>query len=233
MALDVGRVQALCFDVDGTLSDTDDIFVEIVAASLKPWKALWPRFDPRRAARRLVMLAEAPGNALLGLPDWVGLDRQMMALINFGARVLPPRQRHFRVVPGVPEMLSRLAERYPLAVVSTRDDRSTRAFLDQSGLTPFFTAIVTALTAEHTKPYPDPILFAAERMGVPPEACLMIGDTTVDIRAGVAAGAQTVGVLCGFGEERELRRRGADLILESTPQVAEVLLGEGSVASDQ
>jgi phosphoglycolate phosphatase-like HAD superfamily hydrolase len=208
MALDVSRVRALCFDVDGTLSDTDDMFVEIIAASLGPWKALWPRFDPRRAARRLVMLAEAPGNALLGLPDWVGLDKQMMALINFGVRVLPPRQRHFRIVPGVQEMLSRLGARYPLSVVSTRDDRSTRSFLDQYGLTPLFTAIVTALTAEHTKPYPDPIFFAAERMGVPPEACLMIGDTTVDIRAGAAAGAQTVGVLCGFGEERELRRRG-------------------------
>jgi len=227
MALDVGRVRALCFDVDGTLSDTDDIFVEIIAASLTPWRALWPRFEPRRAARRLVMLAEAPGNALLGLPDWLGLDRQMTALINFGVRALPPRQHHFRIVPGVQEMLSRLAGRYPLSVVSTRDERSTRYFLDQYGLSPFFTAIVTALTAEHTKPYPDPILFAAARMGVPPEACLMIGDTTVDIRAGKAAGAQTVGVLCGFGEERELRRRGADLVLRSTPQVAEVLLGDG------
>jgi len=84
---------------------------------------------------------------------------------------------------------------------------------------------VTALTAEHTKPFPDPILYAAHRMGVSPEACLMIGDTNVDIRAGKAAGAQTVGVLCGFGEERELRRRGADLILEFTAQVAHVLLG--------
>lgn len=228
MALDVRRIRGLCFDVDGTLSDTDDIFVDIIAASLSPWKAISPRFDTRRTARRLVMLAEAPGNALLGLPDSLGLDRQMTALIDFSVHLLPPRQHHFRMVPGVPEMLARLRERYPLSVVSARDERSTRYFLDHYGLSPFFTVIVTALTAKHTKPYPDPIYFAAERMGVPAEACLMIGDTTVDIRAGVAAGAQTVGVLCGFGEERELRRRGADLILKSTPQVAEVLLGETS-----
>jgi phosphoglycolate phosphatase-like HAD superfamily hydrolase len=227
MSLDVARIRALCFDVDGTLSDTDDIFVEIIAASLAPWRAFWPRLDTHRAARRLVMLAEAPGNALLSLPDWMGLDKQMTALINFGVHVLPPKQHHFRLVPGVQEMLSQLAKCYPLSVVSTRDDRSTRYFLDHYGLSPFFTAIITALTAEHTKPYPDPILLAAERMGVPPEACLMVGDTTVDIRAGKAAGAQTVGVLCGFGVERELRRRGADLILKSTPQVAEVLLGDG------
>ncbi len=52
----------------------------------------------------------------------------------------------------------------------------------------------------------------------------MIGDTTVDIRAGKAAGAQTVGVLCGFGERAELERQGADLILKNTSELADVLL---------
>jgi phosphoglycolate phosphatase-like HAD superfamily hydrolase len=51
----------------------------------------------------------------------------------------------------------------------------------------------------------------------------MIGDATVDIRAGAAASAQTVGVLCGLGEEHELRRHGADPILKSTPRAAEAL----------
>jgi phosphoglycolate phosphatase len=58
-------------------------------------------------------------------------------------------------------------------------------------------------------------LWAAEKMGVPPENCLMIGDTTVDIRAGRAAGAQTIGVLSGFGYERELIKAGADDIIDS------------------
>jgi phosphoglycolate phosphatase-like HAD superfamily hydrolase len=53
----------------------------------------------------------------------------------------------------------------------------------------------------------------------------MIGDTTVDIRAGKAARAQTIGVLCGFGEERELRRYGADVILPSTAELDEFLAG--------
>jgi phosphoglycolate phosphatase len=38
----------------------------------------------------------------------------------------------------------------------------------------------------------------------------------VDIISGKKAGAQTVGVLCGFGEELELRKAGADLILDTT-----------------
>ena len=51
----------------------------------------------------------------------------------------------------------------------------------------------------------------------------MIGDTTVDMRAGKSAGAQTVGVLCGFGEELELLKMGADLILTSTPELINTL----------
>ena len=84
--------------------------------------------------------------------------------------------------------------------------------------------MATAQTCDHTKPYPDPILWAARQMNIPPENCLMIGDTTVDILAARAAGAQSVGVLCGFGEEDELRQAGADLILESTACLSSELL---------
>jgi phosphoglycolate phosphatase len=52
----------------------------------------------------------------------------------------------------------------------------------------------------------------------------MIGDTTVDIRAGVNAGAQTVGVLSGFGHEKELVKAGADIILDSVADLPDVLL---------
>jgi phosphoglycolate phosphatase len=48
----------------------------------------------------------------------------------------------------------------------------------------------------------------------------------VDIRAGKSAGAQTIGVLCGFGEEQELIEMGADLIISSTHLLAKVLLTE-------
>jgi len=80
-----------------------------------------------------------------------------------------------------------------------------------------------ATTCAHTKPFPDPVLWAAGQMGVEPENCLMVGDTTVDVRAGNAASAQTIGVLCGFGERAELLRLGADMILATTPELAQVL----------
>ena len=216
----MAKLEALLFDVDGTLSDTDDMYVKKVARYL-------PRFlfrDPQRIARRFVMWVESPGNALLGLPDIIGLDDELLGLWEWLNRHRPRPMKHFMMVPGVKEMLERLYGHYPMAVVSARDETSTRAFLDQFELTGYFQEIVTAITAEHTKPFPDPILYAAEKMGVPPDACLMIGDTTVDIRAGKAAGAQTVGVLCGFGERAELERREANLILENTSELADILL---------
>jgi len=220
MSLQAGKIRALCFDVDGTLSDTDDMYVKRVARFL-------PKFlfrDPHYTARRMVMWLEAPGNALLALTDTIGLDDEMIAFINWLNRHSKEKARHFMLVPGVDQMLERLRGHYPMAVVSARDERGTMAFLDQFDLTRFFDHVITALSAEHTKPYPDPILLAAEKMGVAPEECLMVGDTTVDIRAGAAAGAQTVGVLCGFGEREELGREGADLILESTSLLADELL---------
>ncbi len=221
MALDISRIKALCFDVDGTLSDTDDQYAQRIMGLL-------PRFlfhDPMRTARRLVMWVEAPGNALLGFADRIGIDDEMMGFIDWINHHRKHTLKKFLLVPGVDRMLARLQGRYPMAVVSARDEKSTMRFLDQFDLCKYFDVIVTGLSAPHTKPYPDPILLAAQKMGVRPSECVMIGDTTVDIRAGKAAGAQAIGVLCGFGEEPELRQLGADLILKSTSDLTEAFGG--------
>jgi N-acetyl-D-muramate 6-phosphate phosphatase len=218
MALDISRIKALCFDVDGTLSDTDDYYAQKIVK-------FFPRSlfrDPEHTARRLVMWIESPGNALLGFADRIGIDDEMVAVIDWINRHRKSPLKKYLIVPGVEEMLKLMEGRYPMSVVSARDEKSTMRFLTQFDLCKYFDVIVTGLSAPHTKPYPDPIFLAAERMGVRPEECLMIGDTTVDMRAGKAAGAQTVGVLCGFGEEEELRRLGADLILKSTADLPAV-----------
>jgi len=228
MPLDFPRIQALCIDVDGTLSDTDDQFVQRLRRLLLPARFLFRNGDPLRFARWAVMLTESPGNFLVGLPDRLGIDHGLAALSDRLYRLgLGKAPEPFLLIPGVYEALALLKARYPMSIVSARGERTTRAFIDQFGLSDFFTSIVTAHTCRHSKPYPDPILYAARQMGVPPQACLMVGDTTVDIRAGKAAGAQTVGVLCGFGEQPELTRAGADALLNSTAGLADLLLGNG------
>ena len=223
MPLDLARIQALCFDVDGTLNDTDDQLVEQAEPFFKATRFLLPGQNYKRAARRFVMWAEAPGNALIGLPDFFGIDDELAKFASWVSQKRKAQIRHFRPIAGVPEMLAALDGKYPMAIVSARDEDSTHEFLRQAGIEKHFVCVAGALTCAHTKPYPDPIYWVAQKMGVKAENCLMIGDTTIDMRAGKAAGARTVGVLCGFGERPELERKGADLILESTPELVEVL----------
>jgi HAD superfamily hydrolase (TIGR01549 family) len=228
MPIHISRIRAIFFDVDGTLSDTDDLFVQKLEQFLHPIRFLIPNRDPRQIARRFVMWSEAPGNYLIGIPDTLGVDDKIALVLKRFNRHSSLRRQEFLLVPGVLAMLQVLSVRYPLAVISVRDESSTRLFLDQFGLTSFFQVIVTGQTTRYTKPHPDPILYAAQALAVPVESCLMVGDTTVDIRAGKVAGAQTVGVLCGFGEASELRRAGADLLLDSTADLVQVLEDAGS-----
>ena len=169
------------------------------------------------------MSLESPGTLLMGLADTLSIDDKLIAATTWWYRRNHRPGRLLPCVPGVAAMLRTLSRSYPMAVISSRDELSTSTFLRRSGLRKYFKVVVTALSTRRSKPFPDPIIFAAREMGVAPDVCLMIGDTTVDIVAGRRAGAQTVGVLCGFGEEDELLRRGADIILPTTADLVNLL----------
>ena len=224
MALEINRIRALCYDIDGTLRDTDDQLV----ADLAPWLAkvwfLHRHHDPEVLARRIVMRLDSPANAVLGLLDRYGLDHGIAKidrwLFQHGWKRNPLA---YRLVPGSERSLAALKPHYPLAIVSARGDHQVQAFLKHTGLAQYFTCVVGGQTRPFSKPHPMPIRWAAAQMGVPPETCLMIGDTVVDIEAGRAAGAQTLGVLSGFSDAHELEAAGADLILASVAVLPTVL----------
>ena len=222
-SFDHDRVEAICFDIDGTLADTDDAYVRRLARALYPL-SFWTSEETRQQfARRFVMAAETPVNAITTLLDRTFLNRTFGILRNTLHRLRGEREPHL-LIPGVRTMLEALAAHYPLAIVTAREERSTENFLRATQLRPLFRCVATARTCARAKPHPAPVRWAATQIEVPPEACLMVGDTTVDIRAGASAGAQTVGVLCGFGRRHELERAGANLILENTAELTEVLL---------
>jgi phosphoglycolate phosphatase-like HAD superfamily hydrolase len=82
---------------------------------------------PVRTARRFIMMwIEAPGNALLGFADTLGIDDEMVAVIHWLSRHRRYSPKKFLLVPGVDEMLRQLHGRYPMAVVSARDEKGTR-----------------------------------------------------------------------------------------------------------
>ena len=170
------------------------------------------------------MAIENPGNSILTLSDRLGIDGILTHIGDWIYRSgSAERPAPAPMINGTYEMLKRLQPEFSLAVVSSRGQKVTMDFLNQYGLQPFFKFVATSQTCRHTKPWPDPIYRAAQEMNVPVHACMMVGDTTIDIQAGKACGAQTAGVLCGFGEEQELRAAGADLILTSTTDLLAVL----------
>lgn len=218
--LDKSRIEAVLFDLDGTLMDTDDHKVEQIAGQLQ--RLRWGR--PLPTARRLVMAAETPINALMTFLDILGLDSPLRSLSDRFREWRGWRtQSDFRIIPGVEEMLLAVGARYPLAIVTTRGANDAGAFLAQYRLQDLFRVQVTSECTRRLKPHPAPVQFAAHHLGIPPEKCVMVGDTTVDVKSARRAGAWAVGVLCGFGERRELERAGAQVILDSTAELSSLL----------
>jgi predicted PurR-regulated permease PerM/phosphoglycolate phosphatase-like HAD superfamily hydrolase len=215
-----GEIDAILFDLDGTLVETDDEAVDILARRLRVAKWCLPGRDPAHAARRILMACESPATRILGLLDRVGLDDNLFGL---GDRLRQVRGVHtvlnFRPVDGVGETLRDLNRRYHLAIVTTRSHREAEAFLAQQELTNLVRVIVGRDDTWRLKPHPSPVRHAAEKLDVPVERCLMVGDTVMDIKAARAAGAHSAGVLCGFGERDELERVGANRIFETTSEL--------------
>jgi len=223
MGIQAERVRAILFDIDGTLSDSDDLMVQNVERFLKPFYFFSTIEKQHSAARWLVMALESPGNFLYNLADRFDLDSLFIRMINDHSKKRKHHVKKYWIIPGVQDLLSDLADKFSMGVVSARDDKSALAFVRQFELEKYFSVIVTSQTCRYTKPFPDPLLFAAEKLGVKPQACLMVGDTTVDIKAAKLAGMQAVGVLCGFGREKELKRAGADVILPATTDLLQII----------
>jgi predicted PurR-regulated permease PerM/phosphoglycolate phosphatase-like HAD superfamily hydrolase len=212
-----GEVDAVLFDLDGTLVETDDEAVEVLARRLYSLRWLLPKRDPDRTARHILMACETPVNRILSLLDRVGLDDEALGLTDRMRRMRGVHSvLNFRPVDGVGEVLRDLSRRYYLAIVTTRGHREAEAFLAQEELSDLVQVVTGRDDTWRIKPHPSPVRHTAEQLGVPVERCLMVGDTTADIKAARAAGARAVGVLCGFGLREELERAGADRIIETT-----------------
>lgn len=131
MTIDTQRVKLLCFDVDGTISDTDDIMVNKLYRWISFVTSLYPSLDTYNLARRVIMGIETPANLVFSIPDRLGIDDEIAWIIDrFNKLGMGKRKPPFWLIKGVLPMLDRLASLYPMSVISARDHRGTMAFLD-------------------------------------------------------------------------------------------------------
>ncbi|MGD8474694.1 MAG: AI-2E family transporter [Anaerolineae bacterium] len=212
-----GEIDAILFDLDGTMIEIDNEAFEYLTRRLQPLQRFLPKRDAAWVARRILMWAEGPANSLLTFVNRIGLDD---TFLDLGDRLRSMQGLHtpsnFRLVDGTGEMLEELSHRYHLGVVTTRCCAHAEAFLEQQELRGLIHVIVGREDTWRIKPHPSPVRHAADELNVPVERCLLVGDTPADIYAARSAGARSAGVLCGLGTETELERAGADLILNTT-----------------
>lgn len=219
MKLSKDSIDAVLFDLDGTLMETDDHAVERLARILA--RLSMPR--PERKARWVVMKAETPVNGLITLADRFGIDQLVAKVMGRNNRGKMINKKPHPIMEGAGEMLALLKPCFRLGLVTTNSQTEAEAFLAENNLSGMFDVVVSRFTTRRLKPHPEPILYAIHKLGLSPEKCLMVGDTTPDMKAATAAGIIPIGVLCGFGTRDELLKSGARVVLDHTREVARLL----------
>jgi phosphoglycolate phosphatase len=101
----------------------------------------------------------------------------------------------------------------PMAILSNKPDAFTRRMVHELLGRWQFRAVVGQREGAPRKPDPASALAIAAELGVPPTACLLVGDTNTDMATARAAGMVPVGVLWGFRERGELEAFGARHVL--------------------
>ena len=191
------RFRAILFDLDGTLVDT----APDLAAALNHVLALEGRaaIDPTRV-RSLVgdgarVLIER-GMALTGAPATAQqLDQRFGDFIRYyGAHIADASQ-------PFPEVAATLAALRPgalLGVCTNKPEALSRLLLQALAMAEPFADVVGGDTLAVRKPHPGHILGTLERLGVPPGAAVMVGDSRNDIASARAAGIPVVAVSFGY-----------------------------------
>jgi phosphoglycolate phosphatase len=103
-----------------------------------------------------------------------------------------------RPYPGIPEMLATLVDRYPLALLSNKGEELSRMILRGLGLDGFFREVLGGDSLPSRKPDPAGLHLLAERLGVPVNRLLLVGDTCIDADTARAAGCPFALVEWGF-----------------------------------
>lgn len=125
---------------------------------------------------------------------------------------------------GMPELLLRLtAAEFQLAVLSNKPDNVTGDIVRALFPVVNFFHVQGQLAGVPAKPDPSAVNAILDKMQLPKEQVLYVGDSGVDMETGNNAGLKTAGVLWGFREEKELTEKGAAYLVDSSKELERIL----------
>jgi phosphoglycolate phosphatase len=211
-------IEAVLFDLDGTLLDTAADIAEALNRALA--ELGWPPIAPSEVRRMI-----GRGSPLL-------IERaaafQSRALDEAAKAALLERFFHhygyleesgeFKAEPyaGAAECLRALHEaRLRIAVVTNKYERFATGLLKALSLRDWVDCVVGGDSCPRRKPDPLPLLFACEQLGLSPARALMVGDSTNDVQAARGAGIPVICVPYGYNEGEDPRLLPCDGFVES------------------
>ncbi|RZA09436.1 MAG: HAD family phosphatase [Proteobacteria bacterium] len=188
LSIPSGPFKAYLFDCDGTIADSMPLHLLAWNEALAPYGAHFPAdlfyaWAGIPVPRTVEMLGE---HFNLKLPPQEITEAREAAYLKRLPQITP--------VYAVKEEIERHRGRAPMAVVSGSPRASVIRTLDYLGLLDRFAVIVGGDDCARGKPFPDPFLLAAAKLGITPTDCLVFEDGELGIEAAKAAGMQFVRV---------------------------------------
>jgi pyrophosphatase PpaX len=210
------RFPVVLFDLDGTVVDSG----AIILASM-------------RHATREVLGSEHTDEELMQGVGGPGLEAQLAVfgpddvdeLVRVYRQHNEPLHSELEACVGMEDVLARLhAEGRRLGVVTAKRRSTVELAFARIPVAHLFETVVGGDETVKHKPDPEPLLLAAERMGVDPTTAAYVGDSPFDMRAAKAAGMAAVAVTWGRIHDRaRLEREEPDAIAESAEDLLELL----------
>lgn len=190
------HIQAVLFDLDGTLIDTAPDFIRIikelcVEANVEPIADEEIRVQVSEGSKAMVRLFH---------PDLHDDSPELTHYRNeFLRRYAANIAVHTTLFDGMDAVLRELeAKNIPWGIVTNKPRSLSAALLDALDLTQRCAVLVCPDDVKHTKPDPEPMYLAANKIGIAPENIIYVGDHPRDIDAGRAAGMKTVLAAYGY-----------------------------------
>ncbi len=173
---------AVVFDLDGVLVDSEQLWNEAKQELVREWGGTW-----RPGAPEEMMGMSAPEWSAY-LRAELGVDRE---LEEINRAVVSKMQRIYRMrlplLPGAADAVRSIGERWPLGLASSSNREIIDLVLEVSDLLGAFSVTLSSEEVQRGKPAPDVYLETALRLGVEPEDCVAIEDSSNGVRSAVAA----------------------------------------------